>query len=171
MKADGEGRAESGCSPQPLGRIEVPCFLLLSSPPSLHPSVPSLRIPLHPVRGAWKLSQAMRDRGELGFISLAYVCQCAPARHRVSECVCVYVCPHAQEEIEKKKKTTKHCWLIITKEKCHAFLHVTMIQVVIQQTAFSKGDGSCRAWVRTKGRRRGQDRGVGEGDGEVEQSK
>ena len=32
----------------------------------------------------------MRDRGELGFISLAYVCQCVPAEC-VRECVCVCV--------------------------------------------------------------------------------
>lgn len=43
-------------------------FLLLSLRPS-----PA--IPLHPVMGAWKLSQVTRDRGEVGFISLAYVCQ------------------------------------------------------------------------------------------------
>lgn len=44
-----------------------------------------------------------------------------------------------------------------------------MIQVVIQQTAVSKGDGYRGAGVRTRGRRRGNAEGVGEG--EVEQSK
>lgn len=70
---DGGALTESGCSPKPLGRFRCPL-------PRLHPSVRLPRILLHPVRGAWKLSQAMRDRGELGFISLAYVCQCVPAR-------------------------------------------------------------------------------------------
>lgn len=85
------------------------------------------------------------------------------------ECLCVFARSRGNR-IKKKKESTKHCWLLITK-KSHAFFHVVMIQVVIRQTAVSKGDRSRRAWVRTRGRRRGEDRGVGEGEGEVEQSK
>ena len=73
---------ERGRGPRPLGWISAPS-------PSLYPS---LRLPrslsiLLRERSGWKLSQVMRDRGELGFISFgicvsvcasgegAYVCE------------------------------------------------------------------------------------------------